>query len=77
MARVGFSDPSHFTRDFTRRHGASPCAIRASAHAPQVETMPAWMSSTIGQETVESAHDRAIHGAVAPLMIDGSARNIA
>jgi AraC-like DNA-binding protein len=33
MARVGFNDPSHFSRDFKRRHGAPPCAIRARARA--------------------------------------------
>jgi len=34
MARVGFNDPSHFTRDFSRRHGASPRKIRARARPP-------------------------------------------
>jgi transcriptional regulator GlxA family with amidase domain len=34
MARVGFNDPSHFTRDFSRRHGASPRRIRARARSP-------------------------------------------
>jgi len=34
MARVGFKDPSHFTRDFSRRHGASPRKIRARARSP-------------------------------------------
>ena len=33
MAAVGFSDPSHFTRDFTARHGASPRQVRARAVA--------------------------------------------
>ena len=52
MARVGFSDPSHFTRDFSRRHGASPRKIRARARAPDVvcpvtSTLPS--STTIGQ----------------------------
>jgi AraC-like DNA-binding protein len=33
MAAVGFSDPSHFTRDFAARHGASPRQVRARAMA--------------------------------------------
>ena len=28
MRRVGFTDPSHFTRDFRRAHGTSPVALR-------------------------------------------------
>jgi AraC-like DNA-binding protein len=52
MARVGFSDPSHFTRDFSRRHGASPRKIRARARSPGVvcpvnSTLDS--STTIGQ----------------------------
>ena len=34
MARVGFNDPSHFARDFKRRHGASPRKVRARARSP-------------------------------------------
>src|SRR5919108_3371077 len=34
MATVGINDPSHFTRDFARRHGASPRKIRARARSP-------------------------------------------
>jgi transcriptional regulator GlxA family with amidase domain len=52
MARVGFSDPSHFTRDFSRRHGASPRKIRARARSPGVvcPVKSALLSSaTIGQ----------------------------
>ena len=28
MALVGYSDPSHFSRDFSRLHGMSPSALR-------------------------------------------------
>ena len=28
MARVGFRDPSHFSRDFRRFHGVPPSAVR-------------------------------------------------
>src|SRR5262245_1605877 len=34
MARVGFNDPSHFSRDFSRRHGVSPRRLRARARSP-------------------------------------------
>src|SRR5262245_5789204 len=59
MARVGFSDPSHFTRDFTRRHGASPRKIRARARAPGASpTAPLPRSSdAIRQRTEEPAGD--------------------
>ena len=30
MALVGYSDPSHFARDFRREHGAPPGEIRAA-----------------------------------------------
>ena len=30
MVKVGFNDPSHFTRYFSRHHGVSPTGIRAS-----------------------------------------------
>jgi transcriptional regulator GlxA family with amidase domain len=47
MARVGFNDPSHFTRDFRRRHGASPRKIRARARSPGNIPERRQMSSTI------------------------------
>ena len=28
MARVGFNDPSHFTRSFVRQHGVAPSRLR-------------------------------------------------
>lgn len=33
MALVGYNDPSHFTREFRRMHGAAPRALRASGAA--------------------------------------------
>jgi AraC family transcriptional regulator of arabinose operon len=33
MARVGFNDPSHFSRAFRRYHGVSPRALRSRARA--------------------------------------------
>lgn len=58
MARVGFNDPSHFTRDFTRRHGASPRRFRARARSPGMTDPPAvrLLSRSIRQATVETAH---------------------
>ena len=36
MAQVGFSDPSHFTRDFRRWHGLGPRAWRQTRrHRPR------------------------------------------
>jgi transcriptional regulator GlxA family with amidase domain len=59
MARVGFNDPSHFSRDFSKRHGASPRRIRARARSPGPrETGPLLLSSTpIRLRTVETAND--------------------
>jgi transcriptional regulator GlxA family with amidase domain len=30
MGKVGFNDPSHFTRDFSRQHGISPSGLRSA-----------------------------------------------
>jgi transcriptional regulator GlxA family with amidase domain len=30
MGQVGYNDPSHFTRDFSREYGAPPSRVRAS-----------------------------------------------
>ena len=35
MGQVGFNDPSHFTRDFSRHHGIPPTGIRAGRGIPQ------------------------------------------
>jgi transcriptional regulator GlxA family with amidase domain len=50
MARVGFNDPSHFARDFRRRHGMSPHELRGGsrprrstsrrAHSVELEDSP-------------------------------------
>jgi len=74
MARVGFNDPSHFTRDFSRRHGASPRKIRARARSPGAlpkthSTLP--LSNTIGQRTVESANsDPVAAGTGEPILLE-------
>jgi AraC family transcriptional regulator of arabinose operon len=63
MARVGFNDPSHFTRDFTRRHGASPRKIRARARSPGIAhelSSSLSLSSTIRQRTVATANDNPV-----------------
>ena len=36
MGKVGYNDPSHFTRDFSREYGVSPSRLRASH--PRVQT---------------------------------------
>lgn len=40
MAAVGFSDPSHFARDFRRYHGVSPRRFRAGGRSPHVSIAP-------------------------------------
>lgn len=37
MAKVGFNDPSHFTRSFARHHGVPPSRLRSSLEMPSVE----------------------------------------
>jgi AraC-like DNA-binding protein len=58
MVRVGYNDPSHFARDFKRRHGASPrtfrVRVRTPAGAAWSRTVP--MRSRIGQQTADSAN---------------------
>jgi transcriptional regulator GlxA family with amidase domain len=77
MARVGFNDPSHFTRDFKCRHGVSPRTLRVRARSAGAAIGRRRMSSTIRQRTVESANDEGIRAAVADRILDGSARQIA
>jgi AraC family transcriptional regulator of arabinose operon len=77
MVRVGFNDASHFTRDFTRRHGAPPRTIRARAHSPGLSGGRLWWRSTIRQRTAESAKDRAVRTALVEPMLDQPTRNIA
>ena len=51
MVRVGFNDPSHFTRDFSKRYGVSPRTFRARARSPGQELPRSTLrlSSPIGQ----------------------------
>src|SRR5262245_41933433 len=58
MARVGFNDPSHFSRDFSKRHGASPRRIRARARSPGTREQGRLLQSStpIGPRIVESAN---------------------
>jgi len=66
-AAVGINDPSHFARDFARRHGASPRKIRARARSPGRRhfCLPGRLSSTFGLRTAETAHSRFDVGDVA------------
>jgi AraC family transcriptional regulator of arabinose operon len=60
MAAVGFNDPSHFTRDFAARHGASPRRIRARARSPgrfELSLVLTPSSSTNRQQTDERISD--------------------
>jgi AraC-like DNA-binding protein len=61
MAAVGINDPSLFTRDFSRRHGATPTEFRARTRPCDdetlIDTFHAWLSSRNGQQTAASAHD--------------------
>jgi transcriptional regulator GlxA family with amidase domain len=58
MVAVGFSDPSHFTRDFSERHSVSPTEFRNRAQGCDDQTLVAtWLSSRNGQQTVTSAND--------------------
>ena len=59
MAAVGLNDPSHFTRDFSSRHGFSPTAFRERARSGEIllafEDPPS--SSRNGQQTAASANE--------------------
>jgi transcriptional regulator GlxA family with amidase domain len=57
MAQAGFNDPSHFTRDFSKRYGAAPRVFRARARSPGLRSTDARvrLSSSIRQRTVDSA----------------------
>jgi AraC-like DNA-binding protein len=59
MAAVGFNDPSHFTRDFAKRHDVTPTEFRNRAHACDDPAAPGQppLSSNIRQQTVNSAND--------------------
>jgi AraC-like DNA-binding protein len=65
MAAVGINDPSHFTRDFSARHGVSPTDFRARTRPCDdqtlIDTFHAWLSSKNGQQTADSAHDPPLH----------------
>jgi transcriptional regulator GlxA family with amidase domain len=58
MASVGFNDPSHFTRDFSERYGATPTEVRAHTDGGGKEALDTWLSSRNGQETAGSAKHR-------------------
>jgi transcriptional regulator GlxA family with amidase domain len=59
MAAVGFNDPSHFTKDFSRRHGVSPREFRdrsrGGSECPEIIVTQS--SSTYGQETAATANN--------------------
>ena len=65
MTQVGLNDPSHFTRDFCRRHGVTPSEFRARARDtygridPSIGEQQEWPTdgSTNGQETVRFANE--------------------
>ena len=40
MAVVGYSDPSHFARDFRREHGVAPTALRSEELTTPVHSTP-------------------------------------
>ena len=66
-AVVGINDPSHFARDFARRHGASPRKTRAGARSSGRRhfCLPEPLSSTFDLRTAETAHSRLDGGDVA------------
>lgn len=40
MAKVGFNDPSHFTRSFARHHGVPPSRLRSSGETVHAVELP-------------------------------------
>ena len=72
MAAVGFNDPSHFARDFARRHDASPSEFRERARSGDsgFGEPCARSSSTIGQETVISANDPFLAAPRSPSIVE-------
>ena len=80
MAAVGFNDPSHFTRDFSERHGTSPREFRSRAQTCRERSNgDKWSSSSRnGQETADSANvtcrDRGSSLALSVAWRDGRAK---
>ena len=40
MAKVGFNDPSHFTRSFARHHGVPPSRLRSARSSAELVEVP-------------------------------------
>jgi transcriptional regulator GlxA family with amidase domain len=79
MAAVGFNDPSHFTRDFSERHGMSPSEFRSRAQTPDEPTTDEQSSnSRNGQQTADFANaecpDRGNALALSGALRDGRAK---
>ena len=79
MAAVGFNDPSHFTRDFSARHGMSPREFRSRAQTrDEPTTGDTCSSSRNGQQTADSANaecpDRGNALALSEALRDGRAK---
>jgi transcriptional regulator GlxA family with amidase domain len=66
MGLVGYSDPSHFARDFRRQHGASPSAFRGDGLVTPMPAGPPSARDPLGPVRVNVLNDPTLVSSVRP-----------